>query len=143
MKNFIFNLEDFKACALTISLRNRIDKFGNKLVDKVYIDYAKAYLSAWFKAIHRRAKTMIGNYVCRILLVWQEIKEASTKIVEKIKGVLCPKTLQKLIKQERLQDKREFEGYVIRPRIKRHYDRHESKFPRQSVQYSTKLSAEN
>ena len=82
MKNFNFNLEDFKACALTISLRNR--------------------------------------------------KEASTKIVE---GVLCPKTLQKLIKQERLQDKREFEGYVIRPRIKRHYDRHESKFPRQSVQY--------
>lgn len=70
MKNQL-NFEDYKACMYTLRLQGKTDRNGKPLVSVENIKYAKIVVRLWLRNIHRLAKKMVGDYICRLKLAWK------------------------------------------------------------------------
>lgn len=92
-------MEQFSIAMQTLALRNKIDRFGNPMVDAEHIAWAGEYLAKHMRFIHRKAKEFIrkwqdeahrrcrqmaGNYSDAIASAWHYLKSVPDIIAKKL-----------------------------------------------------------
>ena len=116
------NFDDYKAALLVLTLKNKLDRFGDPMVDQSDIDWAKAYLSAWWKAIHKAARKMIGHYWCRLSLAWKSLVNG-LHLKAKSTLFLTDRYCMKEMQANRIKCRTAKSGKRIRAAVKRQANR--------------------